>query len=289
LNITLTPPVQDLTTEQTSLVLSKMEEFLLAEFETYTDELKLIKYLNLNDDVETKYVAARRLLRNGRYLGESGAHSEINISGGIANYTWDVDFGENYPTEDKLNDAVLSILNTNIANILSDAGLVGLTEVEVEQYIPGDLAIIVTYPEGDIFDDTEKVENPKGFSYGALFGILAAIVVALGFSYHSWKKEKFKNIGAKYRHVRSNLRMKSIKRDNSQGTDGEYLVEVCTDTVEKLEPPSSPVSASKHSYHSARSMPSPSSVRGQKQKAEEAKTIDPSEYVIEIGTDEIGE
>ena len=188
-----------------------------------------------------------------------------------------------------LNEAVLSIMQTNIASILSDAGLVGLTEVEVEQYIPVDLAIIVSYPDGDVVDDTEKVGNSKGISYGAIFGILAAVFVALGFSYHSWKKEKFKKMGAKYREVRSNLRMKSMKRDNSQGTDGEYLVEVCTENVDKLEQPSSPVSASKHSYHSARSMPSPSSVRGQKRIAEEAKTINPADYVIEIGTDEIDE
>jgi hypothetical protein len=278
LELTLRPTSVALSSNQTSLLVLTMETFLLNQFSTNitNSSLSLISAVEFNDDVKTDFIPARRMLRNGRYLpdAETVAYSVMKIFGGSANYTWNLYYGEDYPTEDELNAAILSILTDNMSAIMQSVpGLESVTDVEVRPY---NIPSVLLAPD-KIAPDEETKGSGVGGALSATFGCLAAVIVACVIAYQSRKKDSFKRIGSRYREVRSNLRMRSLKREGSRDQDGEYLVEICTDLA--VEDTPKPEASPK--------VQSPSSVKGQKLRVEERKTIDPSDYVVEIGTDEI--
>ncbi len=287
LELTLRPTPVALETDQISLIVETMEIFLVDELQETNSSLSLISAIYFNEDVETEFTPASRMLRKGRYLagGDTAAYSTMKISGGSANHTWSIDYGDDYPSPDEINEAILSILVKVMGDILNSLGLVNVTEVDVRPYLKPAILLAPEKIAPDDIDDEEGGGSRVAIS--ATFGCLAAVIVGCVIAYQSRKGNTFKNMGNRYREVTSNLRMKSLKRQSSRNSDGEYLVEVCTDLTVDETPKLdlSQESSINQSFHT--SVQSPSSVIGQKQKVEDKKTIDPSDYVVEIGTDEI--
>ena len=111
---------------------------------------------------------------------------------------------------------------------------------------------------------------PAGVS--AALGSVAALFVAAGFAYSIGLFDK---IGHRYREVRCNMRIKSLKKKcTSRDNDDQLLMEVATNA----ETPN-------NSFDGAGDIQSPSAVKGQKQKAEESKNVDPADYEYVFGTE----
>ena len=279
----LTPSA--LTNAQISTMIVTMQDILISEFQSNMGyepaDFTLISAVGLNDDVLAKFVPAHRMLRNGRALvdgGTTAASSVIKISGGYANVTFSVD--TNPPSESVLNEAVVNILNNR--ELINNSGLGVFGEVSVMQFP------VVSSPG---VDPTVIQPDGRNMSIGtsATLGAMAAIIVAAGAGFFAWKKGVTKKISERYRDVRSSLRMvSSHKRLEPDSNAQDYLVEVCTDATES--PISSPKLMPSNDSDLAvptinENCPSPSSVRSEKQRAGDKKTIDPADYVVEVGTE----
>jgi len=243
----------------------------------------------LDGEVNYQFFPATRMLRNGRYLVDralTAAYSTIEVTGGYANTTFSTEF-DNDPTADELNIAVLSILNADLmaALIPTVAGLAQAETLTVASYVPVPDDVGPGQGQGQGQGQGENGEQINGDSTPTVLWSLAGIFVALGAGYFAHKKGAFKKASTRYNAARSNLRLNTLK-SNSGNADGEFLVEVGTDEMEEGMDAVSPSNSNDttDTYHSA-VMCSPSSVKGVKQKAEEKKTIDPSAFTVEIGTE----
>jgi hypothetical protein len=283
-NLSLKPTPTALTPEQISTAIAVMEEIIINNLQFEADELTRIKAVDLKDVAVVEFLPAQeRMLRNGRVLagGPTAASSVMMVPGGIANVTFSLDYKT--PSEEVLNEAVRTILNRSLKDALKNVtGFETLEEISATPYFPPPLI----QP-----DDENGKRRTISVATSASLGAMAALIVAGGLGYYAWKKGSMKKMNGRFRDVRSSLRMNSLKRADPDPQAQEYLVEVCTDLTESptTSPKVSPNGSS--SYHSSlespavKDYPSPSSVRSKKLRAGDKKTIDPSEYVVEISTD----
>ena len=279
--------------EQARSAIHAIETLLLDNFtlRSLPDTLSLISNITLrfDEDVDLEYATRRRLLRNGRYLeGATRAYSVLKTSGGIAGYNWGIDLeGDpaqyNAPNENNLNAAILAILKSS--KFLEDFQLIipNINEIEIESYSP---TVVNANPSQEIdVNDTLPGHIGSTTPVALIACSISAVVIALfGIALYVRKSGSSQTIGKKFVAAKSALRTRSFKHRNLI-EDSEYLVEVCTDSTMDDKPISNIASTPNEQSLRIMSMPNPSSVKGQRHRFEETRTIDPSDYVVEIGTE----
>eukprot|EP00979_Chaetoceros_neogracilis_P014012 scaffold4305_cov124-Chaetoceros_neogracile.AAC.1 len=225
----------------------------------------------------------------------------MKVLGGYANVTYNIDIDA--PSEAVLNESVRNILNRDLKDMLK-LNIVGFEDLQ--------LAVVTSYtppqpqnnpPESQNTSPGEPGSKTTPVAVPATLGSMAAIFVALGLGFYAWKKGATKKIGERYRGVKSSLRMHPHKRLEPQSQAEESAVEVCTDNFlpSSSECPSpssvrseneradsecpSPSSVRSENERADSECPSPSSVRSEKERAGDKKTIDPADFVVEVGTE----
>ena len=294
LDVTLKPTATAITSDQAMKIIVGMETILMANLKFESDSLALISSIELDKNPELEFIPSRRMLRNGKQLSdgaEISARSIVRVMGGSANSTFSIDHA--FPTEDELDAAIPKILNDKLLNwLLSEPEFESLTEVVVAPYVdetPSPPSGSSSNPRTEII--TEPIGGGSSVAISASLGTLIALILAVGIAYRSWKKGSFKKIGNRYHEARNSLKMSSLRRSKSRNDDEEYLVEICTD---QLEPPSKVKKVGdqeispKNGFRGLpflNNMHSPTNMKGRNKRDEGLKTIDPSDYVIEVGTE----
>jgi hypothetical protein len=289
--LTLRPTPSALTPTQISKTIVTMENLLMEKLGNESQELSLVSAVDLSDIAEVAYFPAQAMLRNGKSLSDNGttaAYSTFKVDGGTANTTFSIYYDS--PTNRQLNVAVIKILNENLVDILRvEDGFLLLEQAAAETYVP-------TPSTQNELPQTPIVSRKSSSSPIAVsLGSIAVILAVLGLAFYAWKNGSMKKLSGKYSHVRSNLRLKSLKRSDPDCKAQEYLIEVGTDEID-LPLPSRSVSddddgcrtASNHTVDNKKNkytddFPSPSSIRSKTQRAHDKKTIDPADYVVEVG------
>jgi len=285
--LTLRPTPSALTPEQISHTMNLMETLLMKKLKRESNALALISAVNLNDVAEVDYFPVQTMVRNGKALADNAqmaAYSIMKVDGGRANTTFSILYDP--PTTKELNIAVMKILNENLVDALRlQIGFNEVEQVAVESYV----APVIIPPENSSNTPQSPIvsrtaSKPVAVSLGAI----AAVLAVLGLSFYAWKKGSMDKVTEKYSQVRSNLRMKSLKRSDPDEKAHEYLIEVGTDEMES--PTSSPVSTPLNrpgsmDMHMREEFPSPNSIKSKKQRVRDRKTIDPADYVVEVGTE----
>lgn len=287
--LTLRPTPSALTPAQISKTVVTMENLLMEKLGNESQELSLVSAVDLSDIAEVAYFPAQAMLRNGKSLSDNGtiaAYSTFKVDGGTANTTFSIYYDP--PTNRQLNVAVIKILNENLVDILRvEDGFLFLEQAAAETYVP-------TPPTQNKLPQTPIVSRKSSTPIAASLGSIAVILAVLGLVFYAWKNGSMKKLSGKYSHVRSNLRLKSLKRSDTDCKAQEYLIEVGTDEIDSPFPCRS-VSDDDNGCHTVSNhtvdnknkytddFPSPSSIRSKKQRAQDKKTIDPADYVVEVG------
>lgn len=289
--LTLRPTPSALTSKQISTTITMMENLLMDKLGNESHELSLVSAVDLSDIAEVDYFPVQAMLRNGKSLSDNAtvaAYSTLKVDGGTANTTFSIYYDP--PTNRQLNVAVIKILNENLVNILRvHDGFLSLEQATAETFVPAP-TIQNELPQSPIV--SRKSSKPVAASLGSI----AVILAVLGVAFYAWKRGSMKKLSGRYSQVRSNLRMKSLKRSDPDSIAQKYLIEVGTDEIEL--PSSRSVSeddcraGSVHGADHKNSsindndvFPSPSSIKSKKQRAFDKKTIDPADYVVEVGTE----
>eukprot|EP00553_Chaetoceros_curvisetus_P009666 CAMPEP_0204635436 /NCGR_PEP_ID=MMETSP0717-20131115/31482_1 /ASSEMBLY_ACC=CAM_ASM_000666 /TAXON_ID=230516 /ORGANISM="Chaetoceros curvisetus" /LENGTH=256 /DNA_ID=CAMNT_0051654177 /DNA_START=33 /DNA_END=803 /DNA_ORIENTATION=- len=242
---------------------------------------------------EYEWQGPRRMLRNGRYLADGASTdpvSFVTINGGEVNTTLHLYYDD--PTEDDLNTMMVDTLLNNLLGALKkEDGFQQLTDIDI--VYPAPSSNMKEYGNGGpITDNTDG-----GSAMPAVMGILAAVCLALGAAIYARKKGHMGGITNKYHEVRNNIRASTLRRRHSDDDGADYLVEVCMDNDEAINkgtstPPVTPPLSSKKKPLTGNmdddgtmNIPSPRSIGGGRNKVKESRTIDFSQYTIEVGED----
>lgn len=321
--LTLKPVEKSLDTKQLDLILISIEELMMEELEFVSSSMESIKSTQLFDIFEEDWVGPQPMLRRGRLLlgGEMmQPHSIVRVTGGNATTTFDLYY--DYPSEKDLNDAVEYIIKQFLISKLNERGFENLRDVEIEMDPPPPTSSPSSSPSSsstppppppkpnkqeqtlEIPDNGGKEgNNDTAIALSSTFGVLAAVVVALAVAIYARRKGHIEKLRKRYRSMRGNLKLKSLKRNGE--VDSKYLVEVCTDEVEERTPPTTPITTPEKNDNEKKkdlqdpmqqplnpptevqgkvynNLMNPRHVRGSKAKMSDMKKIDYSQFVVEV-------
>lgn len=231
LQMTLSPTPDILPSDAIAKIKTILEETVLENLNEMGSSFSTITSVTFNEITNVKWVEGKPMTRHGRFLADgsfSEPHTILDIPGGTANSTFSIFYST--PSEQELNNAILSILVTKASAAFSNNGLDYESETAV---LPDE--------RGEPVDVSEK---SKSNAASVAVGVVVAFIVVIGASLYARRNGTVGKLQQKYDILKSNLRA----RKDQPVDDADFLVEVCSDNMEKgpLGGPSSPGSVKSH-------------------------------------------